>query len=508
MKPRHGLVAALLVGLIAAPALAAVEDEPRFGTYTPDPRLDPGATQTVTIELVNDAKDPEDRVPTATNVRVEARRGNTPFEVVSGPRFVGQMADGDVHTVEVRLTVPQDTPCGTYRLPLRISHEYDGDERERDTVRATVEVPERPIVGLSAVESTLTVHESGTVTLNVSNVGTRAARATSLALTSPNPAIMFDESPETTVYLGNLSVGETRTVAVTAIAGESASERPNPIRVQPTYRDRFGIERSAPAQSVNVSATRAQRIAVEDVSLSLYGTTGVLTAQVVNRGPAPTSSTTLSLDSTGASVRVVDGSIDVGQLDAGESTAVSTTLRVEPDASPGPHRLSSTVRYDRGGDRRYETRPTSVVAVVPENRDRFAVETVNGTLEPDDSNAVDVRVTNVGTDPIETVRARLGAEPPYESDKPTAYAGSLAPGDSVALTFEVTAPEDAVPGRDSLSVNLSGEAPDGRRFVESDHYLTLTYPPEGSAEQGVLVLVAGAVVVFLVLVTGAWWLRH
>lgn len=110
---------ALVVALAATPALAAVEDEPRFEAYTPEPRLEPGETQTVTIELVNDAEDPEDRVPPATAVRVEPRAGNTPFEIRSGTRSIGRMEDGEIREVDVRLTVPDDAPGGRYRLPLR-----------------------------------------------------------------------------------------------------------------------------------------------------------------------------------------------------------------------------------------------------------------------------------------------------------------------------------------------------------------------------------------------------
>ena len=57
-------------------------------------------------------------------------------------------------------------------------------------------------------------------------------------------------------------------------------------------------------------------------------------------------------------------------------------------------------------------------------------------------------------------------------------------------------------------MNVTGESPDGRRFVEGGHHLTVTYPTEASDEQGIIVLVVGAVIVFLVLVTGAWWLRQ
>ena len=110
---RSALVAVVLLGLLAAPTLAATEDEPRFEVFTPEPRLEPGASQTVTIELVNDAKDPEDTVPPATHVRVQPRAGKTPFEILSGSRSLGRMTDGEIHTVDVRLAVPADAPGDT-----------------------------------------------------------------------------------------------------------------------------------------------------------------------------------------------------------------------------------------------------------------------------------------------------------------------------------------------------------------------------------------------------------
>lgn len=100
MNRWHFAVTVVLVGALATPAIAAVEDEPRFETYTPNPRLEPGEAQTVTVELINDAEDPEDRVPTATAIRVEPRDGNTPFEILSGTRSVGRLKDGEIHEVE------------------------------------------------------------------------------------------------------------------------------------------------------------------------------------------------------------------------------------------------------------------------------------------------------------------------------------------------------------------------------------------------------------------------
>ena len=505
---RTVLVAVVLVGLLAAPTLAATEDEPRFEVFTPEPRLEPGASQTVTIELVNDAKDPEDTVPPATHVRVEPRAGKTPFEVLSGSRSLGRMTDGEIHTVDVRLAVPADAPGDTYRLPLELTYEYDGDEREKDTVRATVEVPRRPIFRVTAVESDLRVGESGSVNLTVANVGSRAARATALEVNLPNPGVTFGGTDAATGFVGNLSVGERRSVSVDATATADASARTYPLSVRPTYRDRNGIDTAAPSRTANVTVAPKQSLAVRDVSLDLYGTVGVLSATVENTGPAPTASTVATVESADATVNVLEGSASIGRLDVGDTADVTYALRVSRGASPGAHRFELGLRYDRGGAETYRTDPVSVVATVPADRRRFAVEVVNGTLQPDASNTIDVRLTNEGDVAVSDSRATMRVSPPYESARPTAFAGTLEPGESRKLTFELTTPEDAAPGTDSLVLNVTGETPDGRAFTDGPHTVAVTYPPEANSEQDVVILAVGAIVVLLVLGAGTWWLRH
>lgn len=505
---RSLLVAVVLLGLLAAPTLAATEDEPRFEVFTPEPRLEPGASQTVTIELVNDAEDPEDSVPPATQVRVEPRAGKTPFEILSGSRSLGRMTDGEIHAVDVRLAVPADAPGDTYELPLELTYEYDGDERDEETVHATVEVPRRPIFRVTGAESDLRVGESGSINLTVGNVGSRAARATALEISLPNPGVTLGGTPTATGLVGNLSVGERRSVSVDATATAAASARSYPLEIRPTYRDRNGIEMQAPTRTANVTVAPKQSVAVQNVSLDLYGTVGVLSATVENTGPAPTAGTVATVESTDATVNVLEGSASIGRLDVGDTADVTYGLRVSRGASSGRHRFELRLRYDRGAAEIYRTDPVSVVATVPADRQRFDVEVINGTLQPDTSNTIDVRLTNEGDVAVSDIRAMIRVIPPYESARPTAFAGTLDPGESRNLAFELTTPEDAAPGTDSLVLNVTGETTDGRAFTDGPHIVPVTYPAEATSDQSLVILIVGAIVVLVVLGAGFWWLRH
>jgi hypothetical protein len=612
------VVGGALLGLAVGSALAATEDEPRFEVYTPDPRLEPGEVQAVTVELVNDAADPEDRVPDATAVRIEPRAGRTPFELRTETVALGRMVDGEIREVDLRLAVPTDVPGGTYRVPLRIEHEYDGDERDRDTVRARVTVPHRPIFRVAGTASGLRSNESGTATVTVENDGSRPAGETVLEIASPDPGLALDAGGPVNAYVGTLAAGETRTVTVEAAAAGDGSARAYPLSVRPTYVDRDNVSQAGPTLTTNVSVGPPQAVAVRAVSLDPYGTTGILTTTVENAGPAPIRSAVATLSSSTGAVRPVDETATVGQLAPRNSTNVSFRVDVDRSATPGPHLLELRLRYDRGGADRYLSDPATVAVRLPDDRSRlsvepaagsleagasnalavrltnggdtrladvearlgvaapytsakpsafvgalppgestlltfevtvpehgvpgadslplnlsadlpdgrtvvdrthtvgvsyqertpFAVETENGTLEPDASNAVDVRLTHTGDTRLTDLRAHLDVASPYESAKPSAYVGALEPGESTLLTFEITAPDDAVPGSDSLPLRITAELPDGRPVVDNDRRVTLTYPTDAGAGGDVLVLVVGAVVVALVLGAGIWWLRH
>lgn len=615
------LVAVLaVVGSIPVPVVA-VED-PRFEVYVPEPELQPGVQQTLTVQLVNDAEDADDQVDTATNVRVTARSGGTPIEVVSGPRLVGTMQDGSPQSVAFQIAVPGDARGGTYRLPLEVTYEFEGDERDQTTVYAEVRIPERPIFTISSVESDLFLEETGVVTLTMENVGLQAANETTLSITSTNPALTLGGTQTTTKFAGDWAPGQPKAISFAVTATQAAIAKEYAFQIQPTYQDENDITTQAPPRSIGVAPENGNRFAIvdassevalgetgsleltlenrgettitdasvrlesvtpaisfegqsvstqfigawgpgetrtitadvtatkaaesrqqsvqasvsfkhqegarslsgpydvgiavspeqefgySDIAVDLRGSSAVLTAQVTNRGDRTVEDAVVTLSSMGRTVQVLEPTDPVGTLEPGQSAQVSFDLRVSADANPGPRQFNAQVEYDRGGTRSYQSDPVAIRADFPTDEDLFTLEPVNATFGIDTTNQFRVRITNDGDATLTDIQARLQAQPPYESQTPSAFVDELGPGESAVLTFEVTTPEDAVPSSDAIGVNVSAKTETEQTVVAGPYLVPVTIAEETGATSDTTALAVGAVVVVILLGAGWWWLNR
>jgi hypothetical protein len=214
------------------------------------------------------------------------------------------------------------------------------------------------------------------------------------------------------------------------------------------------------------------------------------------------------LESKAPSIRVREPTATVGTLEPGGSADVTFDLGVAPDAYPGPRQFEATVQYDRGGDRTYQSDPVTISADFRTDEDLFALEPVNATFGIDSSNRFRVEITNRGSETFTDVRARLGTIEPYTSEGRSSYVGTLEPGESATLTFEVTTPEDAVPTTDALPVNVTAESPASQRVRAGPYLVPITISGGGPASSELLTLVVGAVVVLVLLGAGWWWLNR
>lgn len=615
---RGAIFAFLLVASVSvAAAPVAAQEDPRFEASVPEPDLAPGTQTTLTLSITNDAADVDDRATTASNVRVTARSGSTPIEVLSGEQLVGQLEDGASATVSVRVEVPADAPGGSYDLPLDVVYEYDGDERERTTINAAVDVPERPIFAIATERVDLFRSETGAVTLSVSNVGSRTATATRASVTAPGSEFSIGEGAGTIAHLGTLAPGETDEVTLPVAASGSATA--TDLRVEPTYENDNGLTVTAPARSVGVTAATGPRfdivatngqvspgetgtvewtmenrgeataenvvvtleatdaavtfgdettttrfvdswepgesvtvetpitaspgardgqypltatvafdhaagfpatagpydlgipvsavgtVSFDELILSHGGPQAVLTGVVRNDGDEPLENAVVDLVARTEGVTVRDGRTAVGSLDPGETAPVSATV-LTGTSDPMPLRFDGQVSYERdGADAR--SQPTSIRVDRAEEDAIFAVEGVNATLSIDAANELHVRVENLHDEELTDVRASLTVDPPYESQSPTAYVGTLGPGESAVVAFQVTTPEDGIATRDAVQVNVSGETVTDRTLRDGPH----TVPIEvggGEAGGGSIAIAVLAIVVIALLGGGWWWLNR
>ncbi|WP_284009996.1 COG1361 S-layer family protein [Haloarcula pelagica] len=277
---------------------------PRFEASVPEPTLTPGAEQTITVELANDARDPDDVVEDATDVTVEARAGDTPFTVQSGPRFIGRMSDGQREPVPVRLVVPADAEPGTYQLRLRVSYVRDFDEDETRTVTATVRVPERPRLRVIDTETDLAVGDRGTVTVTVQNVGTTTARDARLALSTDDADLELGGGTQASRLLGDLSRFERETVEVAVRATGSARSERYALAATATFTDQDGFEVSQDLGAVGITPRPALGFELREVRSDLTtGVEGRLQGVLVNDGDRVARAAIVELSSSSETLR-------------------------------------------------------------------------------------------------------------------------------------------------------------------------------------------------------------
>jgi hypothetical protein len=504
---------ALLLPATPAPAAAQIgpdpaPEDPTFEVVVPDPTLTPGTSQTLTVQLVNDDEEVDQRVYTARNVEVTPLRGDTPFTIRSGTRVVDRMPDGVYRSIDVRLGVPANVDAGTYEIPLKLRYEFETDESDRTTVYAKVRVEERARFVVEDTESTVAVGGGGAVRVRVTNVGERAATDASVRFESPAPEILFGESSRASRFVGRWEPGETRTVGVDATATADAETRSYTVSARVLYEDEDGSRQTSRELTTGITPRPEQTFEIRNLSSTLYvGEPGTVRGTVANTGPRPVGNAVLVYASSNPTVHPVDTEVSLGRLRPGESSDFSFEVAVTEQASASERPLTLVVRYrDPEGDRRSSDTLEPTVSLSPE-REWLSVTAENATFEIDTDNRMTVRVRNTESVPLEDVQARLRTEQPFTTDSRLAYVPRLEPGESETLAFEVTVDEDAVPTRSAVRVNVTATRPDGEGILLDTYVVPVTVTEDASASSSTL-FAAGAIIALVVLLGGWWWLRR
>ena len=450
------LVLLVIAGTSVAATPAAAAEDPRFEVSVQAPHLQPGVEQTLTVSLENDAEDVDDRAETATAVEVIASGGATPIDVRSGPVRVGTLADGQPATVPIQVSVPTDAPGGTYRLPLTVVYEYEGDERERTTVHATVEIPRRPIFAVETATVDLHPRETGTVTLAVTNAGSKPANATTATVQAPGSALSVGS---TTAFLGALGPDDTATVTVPVTATRSATGGPHDLTLTPSYVDTDGSQQTAPQRTVGVTVAAAPRFEVVKRQGTVSpGESGTIGWTLANRGESTVRDVVIRLEPTGTAVTLDGGGAATRHVERwipGEERTVSMAVQATEQARNGSHPVRATVTYTHAAGLQVESGPSDLGVPVT------AIESValsNLALSHAGPRVlVSGDLTYRGDDPVENAVFAFSSRTDGVAVREAQTAlGRLEPGETVAVSGTVLTDGDRMP------LTLAGQLQSGQ----------------------------------------------
>jgi hypothetical protein len=538
--PSTRVIAALFaVTLAAGPAVVAAQASgqvlgyPRVDVTTSTPTLEPGTEDRLGLTLLNDPRlteggpdQYERRVTTARGVTVEVRDGGVPFDVTAAEVAVGEVPGGTTPVGPLAVTVPADTPPGTYTVPVRVTYSgtttvdygpYGADYGDFDrtiTERVTVRVRRQARFAVTNVTSTARLGDTGDLSVTVTNVGSAPARSARVDLASTAAAVRLGPGAgagaggNTSAHVGAWAPGERRTVTATVGVDGDAARGTYPVRLRVAYDDTDGIARTSLPMSVGVSPAAEAAVSLAGLRADVrVGRNGTVAGTVVNTGSEPLHSPVATLRFPSGDVRPRPRAVALPDLEPGESADVTFEAFVPPNASAGPRQATFEVGYRNArGDRRMTDPVDRTVRVAPE-RDHLSVVPVDATFTVDTDNHLTVRVTSREPTPLRNVRLRLRVSEPFESVSPVAHVDRLDPGESTVVAFEVTVVEDAVATTAPVTVTATADRPDGESIPAGRYVVPVTVVAESGASD-VTLLAVGAAVVFAVFAAGWWWLRR
>jgi LPXTG-motif cell wall-anchored protein len=539
--PSRRVVALVVLLTILAPVTAAtvtlaqsvsgeVDGSPRLSVSSSTAAVDPGTQTRLSLTVLNDAAvfeggpaQYEQRVTTARAVRLRILDDSVPLDVERESVLVGTVPEGTVPVEDLAMTVPDGTPAGVYRIPVRISYHYTREvdygpeeidyttSRETSTSTVTVRVRERARFDVTRTASAAQVGDAGRVTVAVENVGSAPATDARVTLSSSTAAVGLGPDGRqnaSTVYLGSLEPNETATANATVAVASDADRDRYALDARVAYDDEDGIARLSRPLVVGFRPAPEQSFAVRDVETSLrVGREGTVRARIVNERGTTVDSPVVSLSLADRDVVVSPERVALPTLAPGESARVEFDATVAADASAGTRQANFVVQYRNQRGELRTSDPLERRVVVASERERFAVSPVDATFAVDTDNRLTVRLRNRDGQAVRDVRLGLAPSPPLTSESSSAYVGRLGPNESTTTAFAVTVSEDAVPATVPVQFNVTAETTDGETVVAGPYVVPVTVVETGETDS-TAVLVGGLVAVLLVLGGGWWWLRR
>ncbi|SFG13865.1 Uncharacterized conserved protein [Halopelagius inordinatus] len=503
------VLAVLLVGVMitSATPVAAQTVDPDFRTYVSSPTLTPGQVNEVQVQLVNDATDFDDTTRTARNI--EIRPSDTDrLDVQTGSMFIQQLADPDAASqntpgtqdITLAVKVPSDIESGTYKIPLEVEYEWEGENgpRERTTTEyATVRVEEGPRFAVVDTNSTATVGGSGTYEVTMENVGEQDATDSTLTVSSQSGDVSISGGQQGNRYIDSWDTGETRTFEFDTSLAPTSRPGNYTLNAMVSYKDANGNDGRSPNISLGMEALREQTFEIDGVESSLrVGDTGTISGEVTNTGPHTARNAVVVLSEPGQTLTPTETEYAIGNLEPGDSATFSFEADVSSESAGGQRQLGMSVNYrDDSGNQQQSDTIDVRADVGPETRE-FDVEPVNATFAAGDGGDLELTVTNNRNETLSDISAKIYPESPLSSSNDESFIEELEPGESETIRFETSAGGDAMSKTYPMKVDFQYDDSDGDTSISETYQVPVRVTE--SEGGGVPFVVIGAALVVVV----------
>ncbi|WP_200531552.1 hypothetical protein [Halorubrum sp. LN27] len=492
-----------------------VRGSPELDLFLSQRTVPSGAESAVTVDILNTGtmergNDLDPRVTTARGLRLEVDDGDVPIEVGDGTTVVGDVrTDASPVSVPLDVTVPDDVPDGEYEVEVTARYRYTfevvpefnnhKDTRGSDRFDLTVVVDDGARFAILDTETDAQVGGSGEVTATLRNVGDEIARDAVVTGTTTGSGAVIGGDGSGEAFVGDWEPGENRTVTFDSAVSSDFGGGAYALVSTVDYRDRDGIDETAPASRAGVVPAAEQSFSVENVEGTLeVGYSGTVSGTLANEGPLDVDDAVLVADPQSQRVSVGESRYALPEIPAGESVEFSFDADVNGNADPGPRQFRFTTEYE-SGDSTVAVDETRRIEVAP-RQPEFDLVADNTTVPAGETRRVSFEITNQRPETLSSINAGLYADSPLSAPNDEAFVDELEPGESTEIWFEVSAAPGASVETHPIELDFRYDDERGNdRISDVTQYpIEVTEPtddggfPVGSLVVGLLVVVAGA----------------
>jgi len=432
--------------------------------FVADNTFTPGSTEELTLQVANDGEirdgsSPEttETTTTARNVRVEVDEKRAPISVETGKTSIGSLGTEEPRDVPIEIDVPENAEPGTYEIEVELEYRQtrriftrggiQGDRSRTVTRDVDIVIDDAARFELRELETSAQVADSGPLTAEIENVGGERATDITVELTSASQRVTFGESGSESASLAGLDPGETATIEYDLTFGERASLREYPLEATVSFEDPNGIPGTDARPMLDVTPVAKQTFAIDGIESTLrVGEDGDLYGTVTNTSPVTASSVVVRYDDEYPNIVPIERDVAVGTVEPGESADFRLPIELSREAEAVPKSVDMAVTYRNEDNELRQFDDVDAFVEVAEQRDEFLIDVDDRTVEAGSSTRIDIRVTNNLDQTVTDVEAKLFTDSPLSSGgDDEGYVETLAPDESVTITFEIAADAGTTP---------------------------------------------------------------
>jgi len=449
----------------------------------------PGASGVISLIVSNPAS------TTGTTYRmtgVSVTVYSPPEVTLNVPSNIGDIEAGGSTILTMPFHVKDNAKSGIYVVDIHLAGYSSapttgGQDVYAKSVTVPVTIVNTPIFSLSSDKGVIGGIDPLVITL-VNNGG--PANSLRFSVGAGSPVALYNTNE---IFAGNLA--GLKTVNITLDA-RSAPDGPTDIPFVMSYEDEIGLPHSDTATMRLTIKNEVLDLRFNQLSPLITGKDGNLSLQVVNNGGALSD---VRISFINSSVRLRDfNEIKVGDLAAGQSATVSAL--VFNDLTPGLNLVDSKISWTEK-DIRKEQEINIPITIDSDADVGVYLEAKPSPLQAGQETTISVLVSNVGSYGIDNVDVGLSSPDFQPLDvTPRQYIGSLAKDDFSTVQFKV---QPLSAGDYPIDVNVMYRDASGD-WVNKTITQTATVSPPPSAENGMMYLVLGLIIVAAV---GLWFFR-